>query len=226
MTPAAIATADTGDPASSGAGADRRFAAIRPDLLPVAAMVPPGSRVLDVGCARGDLLDHLWRDKRVDGRGIEISHEGVRACIARGLSVIQGDADTDLADFPSDAFDCVVLSQTLQTVTAPRTVLRHLVRIGHTAIVSFPNFGYWRVRLALAATGRMPVTSGLPASWYDTPNIHLCTIRDFVELAADIGISIDRALIVRRSGRVVERPPAAWANLVGEYAIFRLSRND
>ena len=196
----------------------------RPDLLPVAAMVPPGARVLDVGCDRGDLLEHLWHDKRVDARGIEISQEGVQACIARGLSVIQGDADTDLADFPSDAFDCVVLSQTLQTVRAPKTVLQHLGRIGHTAIVSFPNFGYWRVRLALLVGGRMPVTDALPLSWHDTPNIHLCTIRDFTALAAEAGMSIDRSLIVRRSGRVADTAPGAWANLVGEHAIFRLSR--
>ncbi|MCB9948092.1 MAG: methionine biosynthesis protein MetW [Rhodospirillaceae bacterium] len=197
---------------------------IRTDLRPIADMVASGSRVLDVGCGDGALLHYLWRAKRVDGRGLEISHEGVRMCISRGLSVTQGDADTDLADFPSGAFDCVILSQTLQTVRAPRVVLEHLVRIGRQAIVSFPNFGYWRVRLALLRTGRMPVTSGLPLQWYDTPNIHLCTIRDFAILCGEMGVEIDRSLALRRSGQIQEMPPGHRANLLAETAIFLLRR--
>ena len=149
------------------------------------SMVEPGSRVLDVGCGDGALLA-LLRDRRgVDGRGIELSREGVSDCLAKGLPVIQGDADTDLADYPDDAFDYVILSQTIQATRQPRVVLEHLLRIGRRAIVSFPNFGHWRVRFELALRGRMPVTENLPYSWYDTPNIHFCTIRDFVELCRD-----------------------------------------
>ena len=203
---------------------EQPLGASRPDLVPVAEMVPDGCRLLDVGCDRGDLLDHLWREKRVDGRGIEISHEGVVACIARGLSVIQGDANTDLADYPSDAFDCVVLSQTLQTVRSPKTVLRHLVRIGRSAIVSFPNFGHWRVRLSLLLTGRMPVTKALPASWHDTPNIHLCSVLDFLALAEESGAKVERSLIVRPSGRVADAAPSGWSNLAAASAVFQLSR--
>ncbi len=197
---------------------------IRADLQPIADMVAPASRVLDVGCADGALLHYLWHAKRVDGRGLEISHEGVRVGISRGLSVTQGDADMDLADYPSDAFDYVVLSQTLQTVRAPHVVLEHLVRIGRQAIVSFPNFGYWRVRLQLLLGGRMPVTRGLPLQWFDTPNIHLCTVNDFTTLCRDLGIAIDRSLALRRSGRVIELPPGRVANLLAETGIFLLRK--
>ena len=197
---------------------------IRADLQPIADMVEPSSRVLDVGCADGALLHYLWHAKRVDGRGLEISHEGVRGGISRGLSVTQGDADTDLADYPSNAFDYVVLSQTLQTVRAPNVVMEHLVRIGRRAIVSFPNFGYWRVRLQLLLGGRMPITTGLPLQWYDTPNIHLCTISDFTVLCRSIGIAIDHSVAIRRSGRAVEMPPGRRANLLAETGIFLLRR--
>ncbi len=197
---------------------------IRADLQPIADMVAPASRVLDVGCADGALLHYLWHAKRVDGRGLEISHEGVRIGISRGLSVTQGDADTDLADYPSDAFDYVVLSQTLQTVRAPHVVLENLVRIGRQAIVSFPNFGYWRVRLQLMFGGRMPVTRGLPLQWFDTPNIHLCTVSDFTALCRDLGIAIDRSLALRRSGRAIELPPGRLANLLAETGIFLLRK--
>lgn len=153
--------------------------AIRIDLQIIADMIEPDTRLLDVGCGNGDLLDYLVHFKQVDGRGIEISTEGVRSCVNAGLSVIQGDADTDLETYPDQAFDYVVLSQTLQTVTAPRVVLENMLRIGRRAIVSFPNFAYWRLRLYLALTGRMPVSKSLPYQWHNTPNIHLCTIKDF-----------------------------------------------
>src|SRR5271167_3394401 len=153
----------------------------RVDLLLVADMVERGSKVLDVGCGDGELLRILAERRDVDGRGIELSREGVNECVAKGLAVIQGDADTDLADYPDDAFDYVILSQTLQATRQPRVVLEHLLRIGRRAIVSVPNFGHWRIRAQVALLGRMPITKSLSHSWYDTPNIHFCTIKDFVQ---------------------------------------------
>src|SRR5829696_5758319 len=152
---------------------------LRRDLRLIADMIEPGTRVLDIGCGDGALLAYLAREKSVDARGIELSQSGVNACVRHGLSVIQGDADSDLDAFPNDAFDVVVLSRTLQATRQPRHVLEALLRIGKRAIVSFPNFGFWRVRLSLMFRGRMPVTELLNSPWYDTPNIHLCTIRDF-----------------------------------------------
>src|SRR5215210_8051011 len=150
----------------------------RVDHLLVAAMVAPGSRVLDVGCGDGELLQ-LLEQRGVDGRGIEISREGVNASVAKGLAVIQGDADTDLGDYPDDAFDYVILSQTLQATRQPRAVLENMLRIGRRAIVSFPNFGFWKMRLQLLFGGQMPRTDNLPYAWYESPNIHFCTIKDF-----------------------------------------------
>ena len=143
--------------------------------------------MLDVGCGDGELLRLLMDERDVDGRGIELSQHGVNDCVAKGLSVIQGDADADLADYPDDGFDYVILSQTLQATRHPRVVLEHMLRIGRRAIVSVPNFGHWSVRAQLALRGRMPVTQNLAHSWYDTPNIHFCTIADFVTLAHEVG---------------------------------------
>ncbi|HUA51251.1 MAG TPA: methionine biosynthesis protein MetW [Candidatus Sulfotelmatobacter sp.] len=207
------------DDARDGARRD----SIRIDLQLIADMVAPGSRVLDVGCGDGMLLDYLVHFKGVDGRGIELSQDGVNACVTQGLSVIQGDADTDLRDYPSDAFDYVVLSQTLQATVNPRGVLHELVRIGRHAIVSFPNFGYWRVRAQLLLSGRMPRTHALLHDWYDTPNIHLCTITDFVDLAAHMQIAIERALTLDRTGTHVRERKGVLANLFGEQAVFLLS---
>ncbi|NBC33578.1 MAG: methionine biosynthesis protein MetW [Alphaproteobacteria bacterium] len=197
---------------------------LRRDLALIAEMIPPGSRVLDIGCAEGDLLHHLWHDKHIDGRGIELSQAGVHACVSRGLSVIQGDADTDLIDYPDLSFDYAVLSQTLQATRSPRDVLDNLVRIGRHAIVSVPNFGYWRVRLALLFRGRMPVTPNLPFSWFDTPNIHLCTISDLTALCADMEIIIERSLIMFPRGVAKPMAPQWLANLLGEGAIFLLKK--
>jgi methionine biosynthesis protein MetW len=201
----------------------RAEAAPRLDLLLVADMVEPGSRVLDIGCGDGALLA-LLRDRRnVDGRGIELSREGVSDCMAKGLPVIQGDADTDLAGYPDDAFDYVILSQTIQATRQPRTVLENLLRIGRRAIVSFPNFGHWRIRWELGLRGRMPVTENLPHSWYDTPNIHFCTIRDFVHLCREVGATMEKAVALNAGGQPVRVAMPWWVwNMFGEQAVFLL----
>jgi len=197
----------------------------RLDFLLVTDMVAPGSRVLDVGCGDGSLLALLRDRKGVDGRGIEISREGVNTCLAKGLPVIQGDADMDLADYPDDTFDYVILSQTIQATRHPKVVLEHLLRIGRRAIVSFPNFGHWSVRLDLFLRGRMPVTRNMPYSWYDTPNIHFCTIRDFVELCGVVGAKMEKAVALDAGGRPVRVTLPWWAwNLLGEQGVFLLKR--
>jgi methionine biosynthesis protein MetW len=198
-------------------------AELRQDLRLIAEMVEPGSRVLDIGCGDGALLAYLARQKNVDGRGIELSQSGVNACVGHGLSVIQGDADRDLEAYPAGAFDVVVLSQTLQATHRPRRVVEELVRIGRRAIVSFPNFGFWRIRFGLLLTGRMPVSHCLANPWYETPNIHLCTIRDFVALCDEIGVTVDRSVTLDRHGQPYSLDPrGSLANLLAEQGIFVL----
>ena len=199
---------------------------IRSDLRLIAEMVEPGARVLDIGCGDGALLAYLARHKGIDGRGMELSQSGVNACVAHGLSVIQGDADHDLDEYPSSAFDFVVLSQTLQATRNPRLVLVNLVRIGRRAIVSFPNFGHWRIRLHLLCHGRMPMTTLLNQTWYDTPNIHLCTIKDFVALCRELGVVIERSLTLDRAGQPFTLDPVGGlANLLAEQAVFLLRKD-
>ena len=193
---------------------------LRPDLAVIAANVAPGSRVLDIGCGDGELMAALRDKKGVDARGLELDAHDVASAVARGLSVVQGDADTDLADYPDNSFDYAILSQTLQTTRAPDVVLEHLLRIGRHAFVSFPNFAHWRVRASLLWGGRMPVTRLLPVAWYATPNIHHVTIDDFRALLKERGITVEGAWFL--SGD--QRTSATMANLLAEHAVFLLRR--
>jgi len=196
----------------------------RVNLLVVADMVQRGARVLDVGCGDGELL-RLLESRGVDGRGIELSREGVNECVAKGLAVIQGDADTDLEDYPDDAFDYVILSQTLQATRQPRAVLEHMLRIGRHGIVSFPNFGHWRIRLQIFFGGHMPRTDNLPYAWYETPNIHFCSIKDFRDLCFAVGAKMEQAVALNPwGGRMRLKMPWWFWNLFGEQAVFLLSR--
>jgi methionine biosynthesis protein MetW len=200
-------------------------AARREDFRAILNLVKPGARVLDIGCGEGALLELLTREKQVEGRGLEISPANVSLCLARGLAVVQGDADHDLEDFPSRAFDYALLSQTLQTVRQPRHVLSELMRIGERAIVSFPNFGHWRVRLWLLTRGRMPMTGQLPTPWWETENIHLCTLRDFTQLCDELALEIEAcaALAEGQPARAID-PMRTVENWRAEQALFLLRR--
>ena len=196
-------------------------ASIRPDLALIADLVEPGARVLDIGCADGELLDFLVKTKDVDGRGIEISQTGVNQCVARGLSVIQGDADNDLAEYPDQSFDTVILSRTLQAVHHPKTVLLELLRIGKKAIVTIPNFGQWHVRLTLFGRGRMPVTKSLHRTWYNTENIHFCTILDLHDLIVEENIELLQFVPHQKNGKRLHMG-LKRANWFADQALFLL----
>jgi methionine biosynthesis protein MetW len=193
---------------------------LRPDLAIIAANVAPGSRALDVGCGDGELMASLRDVKQADVRGLEIDAANVSLAVARGLSVVQGDADTDLVYYPDDAFDYAILSQTLQTARMPDRVLNDLLRIGRRAFVSFPNFAYWKVRWGLLWGGRMPVTPALPVSWHETENIHQLTIDDFRAFIAERGIEVEDAWFLTGNRRI----SSAAANWRAEHAVFLLKR--
>ncbi len=196
---------------------------MRIDHSVILDLVADGAKVLDLGCGDGALLEKLVRLKGVVGRGIEISEDGVRACIAKGLTVLQGDIDEGLHDYPDRSFDCVILNQTLQAAKKPDVVLSEMLRVGRQGIVGFPNFAFWRMRLSLLLNGRMPRTDFLPYEWYDTPNIHFCSVRDFDVYCAKAGLRVERRIFLStdRGERVLKgvRP-----NLFAESAVYLLSR--
>ncbi|RCL03845.1 MAG: Methionine biosynthesis protein MetW [Candidatus Tokpelaia sp. JSC161] len=198
---------------------------LRVDFDVILSLVKDGTRVLDVGCGDGTLLELLTKKRGVDGRGLELSQQGVDQCLAKGLSVVQGNADRELVYYPNDGFDYVILSQTLQATCNPKKVLGELLRIGKRAVVSIPNFGYWRVRAALLFCGRMPVTKELSYSWYNTPNIHFCTIADFLDMAQEIGATVEEAVVLNRNGQPLAfKLPWNTLNLFGQQAVFLLRR--
>jgi methionine biosynthesis protein MetW len=196
--------------------------ALRSDLAIIAENVRSGARVLDVGCGDGALMAALRDQKGVDARGLEIESANVSVAVARGLAVVQGDADSDLADYPDNGFDYAILSQTLQTTRRPDIVLDNLLRIGDQAFVSFPNFAQWKIRFAHMFGGRMPVTKQLPDRWYDTPNIHHVTIDDFKSFVAE------RGYIIEGEWYLAGQKPrgSGWANLLAEHAVFLLRRQE
>lgn len=198
---------------------------VRNDLQMMGAMIAPGSRVLDIGSGDGSLIEYLFRTRQCDARGLEIDMAEVTRSVAHGLPVMHGDADSDLAHYPDALFDYVVLSRTLQAVERPQEVLRQMLRIGTRALVSFPNFGHWLVRWQMLVSGRMPMTATWDRAWYETPNIHPCTIADFFALCAAEGYVVEQWLAVDDDGRRAPwRKSARLANLFGEQAVFLLRR--
>lgn len=197
----------------------------RIDLMLIAGLVERGTRVLDIGCGNGELMELLVAKRDVDARGLELSQQGVNACVSRGLAVVQGNADTDLSYYPDQGFDTVILSQTLQATRRPKEVLQEMSRIGSKLIVSIPNFGHWRIRLALALRGRMPETQALSATWYETANIHLCSMLDLTDLCDELSLRVETCLTVT-NGKVHHSTgrPSAWQNLMAELVVFELTR--
>lgn len=199
---------------------------LRSDLTLISSLVPKGASVLDIGCGDGDLLAHLRDARDVRGFGLEIDAARVSGAVAQGLSVVQGDADTDLEEYPDDAFDIVILSNSLQALRHPDTAIQSALRIGKKAIVSFPNFGHWRVRAHLLLKGQMPISPALPYSWYQTTNIHLCTVQDFLILAKDLNVVIDQCfgLYSGQGPKAFSPSRPTLPNLSAEAALFVLTR--
>ena len=196
---------------------------MRSDLELVAKLIQPNSRVLDLGCGAGDLLQHLQQQKSVIGYGLDKDAENIQLCLSRGVNVIEQDLDGGLGNFQDDAFDMVIMTDTIQAVHQPQLLLREMLRVGRECVVTFPNFGHWRCRLNLAATGRMPVSKHLPHRWYDTPNIHLCTFNDFEALCAELKMAIlQRRVVDQRHNEhsLINLAP----NLLGSYGFYHLGR--
>lgn len=201
-----------------------RAADIRIDHLLILEMIKEGATVLDVGCGDGNLLDSLVKTKGVDGRGIELSSAGVNKSIAKGLSVIQGDAEEDIKFYPDDSFDYVVLSQTLQAMQRPDEMLINMLRVGKQAIVSFPNFAYWRGRFGLLLQGTMPVNKTISYPWYSTPNIHFCTIRDFVNLCDELDIKVEKHIGINGRGQKLPFDHLSVSNLFAAQGLYLISK--
>ena len=191
----------------------------------IADIIDKNSRVLDVGCDDGTLMEFLKKNKNVDIRGIEISKEKVQICISKGLIVIEGNAEFDLKQFPNDSFDFVVLGQTLQAFINPEIVIKELLRVGKKAIVTIPNFGHWKVRLNLLLKGTMPVTKTLPNEWYNTPNIHMCTIKDFFKFSNTLNFKIFKSLaLMNQSVSTITGSNLFFKNLFSELGIFLIEK--
>ena len=192
----------------------------------ISSLIKNDAKVLDVGCGNGSLLTFLENEKKINGHGLEISPQGVQECLAKGLSVLQGNADTDLINFPKNSFDYVILSRTLQATHKPKEVLKQMLRIGKTCIVSFPNFAHWKCRLDLLLKGEMPMTKTLSEPWYQTPNIHLCTIKDFIKICNSLNISIDKAFRISESGSIksIKKAESFYNNLFSVEGVFVISQ--
>ena len=196
---------------------------LRADLEIISKLVENNEIILDVGCGEGILLNYLLKEKNVDCRGIEISQKGVNKCVEKGLSVIQGDANIDLKDYPDNFFSSVILSQTIHAMISPHLVIENLIRIGKRAIISFPNFGFWKIRFDLLLKGEMPRNKILPYEWYNSPNIHLCTIKDFETFCKNKKIKILKKIFINSNSKTFN--PLFSANLAAFQTIFCISRS-
>jgi|TARA_B110000259_G_C13902014_1_gene357269 methionine biosynthesis protein MetW len=197
---------------------------MRPDLEIIQNWITPKSRVLDLGCGDGSLLNYLKLKKNVNGIGLEINADDIQSCIAKGVNVIEQNIDEGLTNFQSNSFDTVLLAQTLQASSKPDLLIDEILRIGEHGIITFPNFGNWKSRLSLASNGRMPVSKFMPHNWYDTPNIHFCTVKDFNDLCVEKNVRILARTVVdsQHQGNWAMK---AWPNFLGEIAIYHITKN-